>query len=268
MIRRICSAFLLLFLPTICLSKSLVTVNGKLLYYLIINIVLPWFACSLVRYLDFEFSDYAIKQRTHGIRADLDIYCYRGIPERTIANVFQTVNFQLKIETNDFQLYEGNTSDVVRKHHANQEARFAGTVNWLIGDNKVLTQFSLNPFCQTCVGVHTRQLHSVHLSLIRVDNWKMFGAISGIGLFLLAPFLISLPIFHNVFNGILFVAVMYLAKRIFSKFGDAKLISYDVPVLLSIGVAAAISIVLSYRIVSNQGASLIIKWILLVLILM
>jgi NEMP family len=215
----------------------------------------------------------------------LRIYCYRGRP-KFLLHLFHTINLELKIDSDDFTQYEGDTPEVAQTAFETQRSIFSFN---LLSQKKRL--ISLDPFNQTCIGIEASEPYTVKLSLIRIDFWKVImlavgvftffsarqlsqnslfyylcGILLGISAsFLVVVFLISKliprkPMMYGVMVGGWTLGI-YFAQMIYENI-RMILVTYQVYAFWYVVVTGFVSFVICYRMgpPTNQRSKNLIQW--------
>lgn len=160
---------------------------------------------------------YASEQLPGFFSSDLRIYCYPGSP-RHLSNIFQSINLELDIDTDDFAQYDGGTPEIVHSHYEKQRSIFSFN---LLGSNKQKL-VKMNPFNQTCMGIETPHPYRLRVNMIRIDFWKVLLCGIGVFMFLTARGLSETPLFYYI-TGILLgifasvLVVVYFLSKFFPR---------------------------------------------------
>lgn len=160
---------------------------------------------------------YESQQSILYFRPDLRIYCYKG-REKSLPAIFQSSQFQVHIENDDFVQYEGYSPEIVQQQYENQRSMFS----FNILNTKKSKLIKVDPFNQTCVGLETAHNYTIELNLIRIDFWKVILLGLGLFFFMSARKLSQTPLFYyltGIFLGIFasFLVVAYFASKLFPK---------------------------------------------------
>lgn len=167
---------------------------------------------------------YTSEQLPGFFSTDLRIYCYPGSP-KYLSHIFQSINLELDIDTDDFVQYDGGTPEIVQTHYDNQRSIFSFN---LLGSKKQKL-IKINPFNQTCLGIETPHPYTLRMNMIRIDFWKVLVCGIGIFIFLMAKGLSETPLFYYI-TGILlgifasFLVVVYFLSKFFPRVCCARII--------------------------------------------
>lgn len=124
--------------------------------------------------------------------SDLQTYCYKG-GAKTIGRLFETIELQFEIETDDFTQYEGGTPLEVKEHRDEKRSLFSFTLF-----SQKRTRLQLSPFKQQCIGMETTQKYKVKLMQLRVDFWRVIQLALGLLLFAYAAKLSHNAMFYYI----------------------------------------------------------------------
>ncbi|KAJ8953007.1 hypothetical protein NQ318_015369 [Aromia moschata] len=149
-------------------------------------------------------------------RGQLDIFCYIGKP-KYIIHIWQSVLLQINHPNDDYTQYDGASHDVVQKEYF--EKRYSWSLPNIFAKQKSI---KLNPFNTSCIGIDSKDAYSVHLSIIRIDLWKILLLVSGVVLFLSAEKLSTNTFFHYICGislGICasFLILIYFVSKLFPR---------------------------------------------------
>ncbi|ALC44087.1 CG9723, partial [Drosophila busckii] len=97
----------------------------------------------------------------------LRIFCYVS-KASTLLSLFETNEFRLLIESEDFQQYDGYSPDQVRRHYG--EKRSLLSLMFYLRNRKVI---QLSPFETRCIGIVSRQPYNVSLQHMAFDRWRL-----------------------------------------------------------------------------------------------
>ncbi|CAB3239490.1 unnamed protein product [Arctia plantaginis] len=137
----------------------------------------------------------------------VDIYCYTGTSKKLFA-LWQTVQFHIKIQNDEFQQYFGSSPEEVYKEYTKDN----------VGRSGVQKTVSVSLFAPTCMAVKTKERHTIELQVLRVDIWRVLLMASGIILISLSRALSRNTLFFylcGIFVGVFasfMVLVYYISK--------------------------------------------------------
>jgi hypothetical protein len=134
----------------------------------------------------------------------LRIYCYKGRP-KFLLHLFHTINLELKIDSNDFTQYEGETPEVAQSAFEAQRSIFS--FNLLSQKKRLIT---MDPFNQSCIGIESTEPYTVKLNLIRIDFWKVIMLTVGLFMFFSAKQLSQNSLFYYLCGIILGISASFL----------------------------------------------------------
>ncbi|CAH1647261.1 unnamed protein product [Spodoptera littoralis] len=156
----------------------------------------------------------------------VDIYCYRGTSKNVFA-IWQTVKFNIKIKTNEFSQYIGESPVDVYKEYSEDSYGWSSVVNPF--QKKPQKSVSINLFTPTCMAINTRERHTIELQVLRVDLWRIMLMAAGLVLIFSSRALCGNPVFFylcGIFVGV-FASFMVLVYYI-SKLLPRKTLTYGI----------------------------------------
>lgn len=215
------------------------------------------------------------------------IYCYNGQPKHII-NIWQTALLQLAVKSDKYELYDGaNQNEVLAEYEQHRSSWAINPFSWKQKDIK------LNPFNQSCVGIHSSEEYGIYLNIIRIDYWRVLLLGAGVLLFISAPKLSNNPLFYYICGisfGICasFLILVYMMSKLLPKrpvmygfviggwtvgiyflqliWENLRLIiiQYQTHVLSYVVFTGLVSFVVCYRLgpVTDQRSKNLIKWAL------
>ncbi|XP_017065231.1 nuclear envelope integral membrane protein 1 [Drosophila eugracilis] len=146
----------------------------------------------------------------------LRTYCYPG-KRYSVLNLFETVEFVLAIDNEDYAQYGGKTPDEVQEHYNEQRSLFSITLF-----SQKRQRIQLSPFDQQCIGISSRQPYSVILNTIQLDLWRFVQFSLGFLTFWSARRLAKNSVFYYLAGVIIgicasLLVVIYLAAKLFPR---------------------------------------------------
>jgi len=152
---------------------------------------------------------------------ELNIFCYNGT-KISVLHFWTSIEMRLKIESDDYHLYMGrNTSMVKTMHDDHMSSWFYHVLPW---KSQVIRISTFEP---SCVGILTREQYRISLLVKRVDYISVIMTFIGLALFYYAKDLCRNVFFHyttGVGMGIflsLVVIIYFIQKRFNLWFGYA-----------------------------------------------
>lgn len=144
---------------------------------------------------------------------DLRTYCYSG-KEKQLARFFETIEFRLNIDSDDYSQYFGDSPEQVQAHYDQHRSLFSFNLF-----SQKHSRLRLSPFAQSCLGLETQQNYSVQLFRIHIDFWRVLQLIVGITAFIYAGPLSRNAIFYyliGIMAGIClsFMLIIWLCSKL------------------------------------------------------
>ncbi|XP_020281666.1 nuclear envelope integral membrane protein 1 [Pseudomyrmex gracilis] len=127
----------------------------------------------------------------------LKIYCHNAT-SKYLTHMWRTMTMHLNTNTDSYDLYDGKTSsEIYQKHEQNQRLW-----SFVFLDSGKHTQFRINPFEDTCIGVFIDPSNDSEyiMSLIetRINVWGLTMMLTGIILFWCAQLLSQNSLFYYI----------------------------------------------------------------------
>lgn len=151
------------------------------------------------------------------------IYCYEGKP-KSILYIWQSVHLIIDLDSDDYTQYDGSTPDVVL--HEYEAHRSSWNMNLFSWKNK---NMKLNPFNQSCIGIHSNHEYTVKIGMIHIDYWKVLMLVAGVLIYLSAAKLSQNVLFYYICGISFGISASFLILIYFiSKLFPRKSIMYGV----------------------------------------
>lgn len=224
--------------------------------------------------------------KSYGYKAPR-VVCYQGKPYSVIS-LFETVEFILTIDSDDFAEYGGDTPQEVMEHYNEKRSLFSIT---LFSQKRRRIEFS--PFEDQCIGIETRHPYNIVLQQNIYNYYRALQFIAGIAVFWSAGQLAKNSVFYYLAGIVLGICAsllviialtsklfpqrpmmygmliggwtvgLYIIKQLMDNV-QLILLTYRQYVLWYIGVTGLISFLFCYRVgpPSNPRSQNIIKWVL------
>ncbi|CAL4088867.1 unnamed protein product [Meganyctiphanes norvegica] len=154
----------------------------------------------------------------------LEVFCYQG-ENKTLSSLFKSAELYLKINSDSFENYEANSSNLVWSQY-NKEYWPSFSI-WKKKKQKV---HELDLYTRTCVGISTTEKYRVTMKVKRIDFVRFFCFCIGLVMFYTANLLAENAILEYIFGIILgifaplIITVYGLLYYIPKKFGAASTI--------------------------------------------
>ncbi|XP_065156690.1 nuclear envelope integral membrane protein [Atheta coriaria] len=173
------------------------------------------FLCSASAYRTFYINPGDVYERVPEDEG-FQIFCYTGKP-KYIVHLWQTVNIQISVPNDNYEVYEASSSNLVVKEYT--EHRSSWRINLFAWKQK---QFNLDPFNSSCIGIESTENYSIKLNVIRVDYWKVLRLVLGILLFMYAQRMSRNTLFYYICGitfGICasFLILIYFVSKLFPR---------------------------------------------------
>ncbi|XP_030380232.1 nuclear envelope integral membrane protein 1 [Scaptodrosophila lebanonensis] len=146
----------------------------------------------------------------------LRTYCYMG-KRLSLLSMFETTEFVLSIQNEDYTEYGGRTPKEVMEHYNEQRSLFSFT---LFSQKRQRVQ--LSPFEQQCIGVVTKEPYKVGLKHVPLDLWRFMQLAVGIMVFCSAGGLAKNNVFYYMAGIVLgicasLLVIIALTAKLFPK---------------------------------------------------
>lgn len=147
----------------------------------------------------------------------LNIFCWTG-RQKLISHYFETANFHLQIDNDDFLQYQGSDTEAILQDIENKKSLFSFNFLWSTKRDSV----PLNVFNNTCIGVETAQEYQVVLQIIQYDTAKVVLLIVGTLLLFVSGRLSENSLFYYICGisfGVAasFLILVYFVSKVFPR---------------------------------------------------
>lgn len=224
--------------------------------------------------------------KSYGYKAPR-VVCYQGKPY-SVLSLFETVEFILTIDSDDFAEYGGDTPQEVMEHYNEKQSLFSIT---LFSQKRRRIEFS--PFVDQCIGIETKHPYNIVLHHNIYNYYRLLQFLAGIAVFWSAGQLAKNSVFYYLAGIVLGICAsllviivltsklfpqrpmmygmliggwtigLYIIKQVMDNV-QLILLTYRQYVLWYIGITGLISFLFCYRVgpPSNPRSQNIIKWVL------
>jgi hypothetical protein len=177
----------------------------KLLIYnlLIACIFVPYVCCTIIKqttvhednqdYLVYKMrskGDVVNVKNVDGMYEDINFFCYDGV-EPHIFKFWSSAFLQLDMDRQDYQVYIGPNVTAVNSLYQQSESSW-----WYTQLPWRSTQFKIDPFQDTCIGVKTAQNYSIELNIKNVNYIMVVLTVGAILVYFWAPKLCRNHLIH------------------------------------------------------------------------
>ncbi|XP_044763584.1 nuclear envelope integral membrane protein 1 [Coccinella septempunctata] len=144
------------------------------------------------------------------------IYCYEGKP-KSILYIWQSIFLQIDSDSEDYTQYDGPTPEIVLQDY--EAHRFSWSISLFSWKSK---NMKLDPFNQSCIGIHSNENYIVRLRVLHIDYWKVLMLVVGILIYLSAAKLCQNVLFYYISGisiGIIasFLFLIYFLSKLFPR---------------------------------------------------